>query len=291
MLEIVDTHVHLFDLTHKELTWSWLQPNSAEGRLGNIDGIKSLRYEAENLKAESRFAGVSKFVHVQAAIGSTDPVKETEWLAEMSHRTGLPSAMVGHVDLASAGAIGTIDRHLNYKEFKGVRDFAVEKMAVNQDLNSDFENALNYLAKYVLVLDLDCSWQNMKHAARMAKRHPELKIVIEHIGIPSSTAEGYFSNWKQGMRELASLPNFYCKISGVGMMDPIFTEDSVRAWVDYCIEIFGPERCMLGSNWPLDRLFSSYDAVMNIYRSILAKYSESEQKSIFSETATFVYQL
>jgi len=291
MQEIVDTHVHLFDLTHKELIWSWLQPNSEEGRLGNIDGIKSLRYEAENLKAESRFAGVSKFVHVQAAIGSKDPVRETGWLAEMSRRTGIPSAMVGHVDLASMDAIPTINRHLDYKEFRGVRDFAVEKIASEPGLNSDFENALNHLAKNALVLDLDCSWQNMKHTARMAKRHPELKIVIEHIGIPSSTSEDYFMNWKQGMKELAALPNFYCKISGVGMMDPTFTQDSVSAWVDYCIEVFGAERCMLGSNWPLDRLFSSYDAVMNIYRTILAKYSTSEQKAIFSGTANSFYRL
>ena len=75
------------------------------------------------------------------------------------------------------------------------------------------------------------------------------------------------------------------------MMDPTFTQDSVSAWVDYCIEVFGAERCMLGSNWPLDRLFSSYDAVMNIYRTILAKYSTSEQKAIFSGTANSFYRL
>ena len=291
MLKIVDTHVHLFDLTHKDLLWSWLAPGAEEGRLGNIDGIKSLRYEAENLIAESRFAAVDKFVHIQAAIGSKDPVIETKWLSQMFARTGLPAAIVGHVDLTLESAQKVIDQHLQFANFRGVRDFAVEGALSSGDINKELDLALSYLAENDLVLDLDCQWPNMTLAAAMARKHPQLKIVIEHIGIPTSTTDGYFANWKIGMQALANEPNIFCKISGVGMMDPKFTLSSIRPWIEHCVSIFGPERCMIGSNWPLDRLFSSYDAVFNIYREIISQYSVEEQIAISSATANRFYRI
>lgn len=291
MLKIVDTHVHLFDLTHKNLIWSWLAPGAEEGRLGNIDGIKSLRYEAENLIAESRFASVDKFVHIQAAIGSKDPVLETDWLSHMFYRSDLPSAIVGHVDLTLESAREVIDQHLQYANFRGVRDFAVEGALASGGINKELNSALNYLAENNLVLDLDCQWPNMNLAAGLARKHPSLKIVIEHIGIPISTSVDYFVNWKMGMQALANEPNIFCKISGVGMLDPKFTESSIRPWIEHCISIFGPERCMIGSNWPLDRLFSSYDTVFNIYREIIAQYSAEEQIAISSATANSFYRI
>lgn len=291
MLKIVDTHVHLFDLTHKNLIWSWLAPGAEEGRLGNIDGIKSLRYEAENLVAESRFACVDKFVHIQAAIGSKDPVLETDWLTHMFYRSHLPSAIVGHVDLTLESAREVIDQHLQYANFRGVRDFAVEGALASGGINKELNSALSYLAENNLVLDLDCQWSNMNLAAELARKHPLLKIVIEHIGIPISTSDDYFVNWKMGMQALANEPNIFCKISGVGMLDPKFTESSIRPWIEHCISIFGPERCMIGSNWPLDRLFSSYDTVFNIYREIIAQYSAEEQIAISSATANIFYRI
>jgi predicted TIM-barrel fold metal-dependent hydrolase len=291
MLTIVDTHVHLFDLTHKDLLWSWLAPGAEQGRLGNIDGIKSLRYEAENLIAESRFAAVDKFVHIQAAIGSKDPVLETKWLTQMFAQTSLPAAIVGHVDLTIESARKVIDQHLQYGNFRGVRDFAVEGALLSGGINKELNLALNYLVENNLVLDLDCQWPNMNLAAELARKHPSLKIVIEHIGLPISTADKYFANWKMGMQALANEPNIYCKISGVGMLDPKFTEVSIRPWIEYCVSIFGPDRCMIGSNWPLDRLFSSYDAVFNIYREIISQYSIKEQIAISSATANSFYRI
>ena len=291
MLTIVDTHVHLFDLTHKDLLWSWLAPGAEQGRLGNIDGIKSLRYEAENLIAESRFAAVDKFVHIQAAIGSKDPVLETKWLTQMFAQTGLPAAIVGHVDLTIESARKVIDQHLQYANFRGVRDFAVEGALLSGGINKELKLALNYLVENNLVLDLDCQWPNMNLAAELARKHPSLKIVIEHIGLPISIADKYFANWKMGMQALANEPNIYCKISGVGMLDPKFTEVSIRPWIEYCVSIFGPDRCMIGSNWPLDRLFSSYDAVFNIYREIISQYSIKEQIAITSATANSFYRI
>jgi hypothetical protein len=71
----------------------------------------------------------------------------------------------------------------------------------------------------------------------------------------------------------------HCKISGLGMTDPRFTRESLRRWVQTCVEVFGPDRCVLGSNWPVDRLFSSYDVIVDLYRDYLSDLGDEEQRS------------
>jgi predicted TIM-barrel fold metal-dependent hydrolase len=141
------------------------------------------------------------------------------------------------------------------------------------------------------MFDLDCEWQNMGEAIALANRHPELQVVLEHIGFPRSRDDEYFGNWQRSMRELASAGNVTCKISGLAMTDPNFTKDSLRRWVEGCVEAFGPDRCVLGSNWPVDRLYSSYDAIMDLYREYLGSLSESEQAKVLSENANRIYRV
>ena len=109
-LPLVDTHVHYWDLKDPTLRYDWLQPEWIHPILGNIDGLKVLRYGAEHYVAETRFQNVSKAVHVQAAIGIADPVEETKWLQAQADELGFPHAIVGHCDLAGDDAEETLER-------------------------------------------------------------------------------------------------------------------------------------------------------------------------------------
>lgn len=75
------------------------------------------------------------------------------------------------------------------------------------------------------------------------------------------------------------------------MTDPRFTPESLRRWVETCVEVFGPARCVLGSNWPVDRLYSSYDVIMDLYRGYIAGLGETEQVAILSGNARRLYRL
>jgi predicted TIM-barrel fold metal-dependent hydrolase len=155
-----------------------------------------------------------------------------------------------------------------------------------------FEASLDVLAERGLVFDLDCEWQNMAAARALAERHPDLQVVLEHIGFPRSRDDEYFSNWAAAMRLLAGAPNVTCKISGVGMTDPRFTAESLRRWIDTPLEAFGADRCVLGSNWPVDRLYSSYDVIMDIYRDrVSALFGEEDQRKVLSGNAARIYRL
>ncbi len=290
---IVDTHVHFWDMATPDLNlkWVWLEKDFLHPILGDIDAMKSVKYQIDSIYAESRFADVSGFVHVQAALGSEDPVEETRWLTRMRESAPAPFTIVAHADLGGDQALAQLDGHGESPYFVGVRDFAAEPMLASGEINPAYEASLAELSRRGLVFDLDCEWMNMGAALELAQRHPELQIVLEHIGFPRERDDEYFGSWRAAISALAGAENVTCKISGVGMTDPNFTPESLRRWVDSCVEAFGPDRCVLGSNWPVDRLYSSYDVIMNLYRDYISGLSESEQGKILNGNAARIFRV
>ena len=290
---IIDTHVHFWNMATPDegMKWVWLEKEFVHPILGDIDGMKSVKYDIDHVFAESRFADVSGFVHVQAALGSDDPVAETRWLTRMRETAPVPFTIVAHADLGSADALRQLDGHAESPYFVGVRDFASEPMLASGEINPVYEASLKVLAERSIAFDLDCEWFNMAAALELARRHTDQQIVQEHNGFPRSRDHAYFDSWSAAIRGLAEAENVTCKISGLGMTDPQFTKESLRRWVDGCVEAFGPDRCVLGSNWPVDRLYSSYDVIMDLYREYISALSDSEQAKILSENAARIFKL
>lgn len=290
-VDLIDTHVHLWNLAHPTLRWSWLDTPDPHPVLGEIDAIKMRAFEMSHLEAESRFAGVSGFVHVQAAIGSEDPVEETRWLSAMAGANPRLKAIVAHADLASPTAQRVLDEHGRSALLRGIRDFAVEPYLAAGTVDATMEVSLASLAARGLVLDADCEHPNMAALGSLAERHPDLTVVLEHIGFPRRRDAEYAAAWRSAITALAAAPNVICKISGVAMTDPRFSPQSLRPWVMHCLESFGPQRCMLGSNWPLDRACSSYDVIMGLYRDCLRDLTDAERRDVLSATASRVYRI
>src|ERR1700746_1698569 len=94
-LPFIDTHVHFWDLKHPTLRWVWLEPDFVHPLMGDIDGLKRLRFAGADFLAQTRYTEVAKVIHVQAALGSPDPVDETVWLAGAGASTGGPAGHVG----------------------------------------------------------------------------------------------------------------------------------------------------------------------------------------------------
>ncbi len=292
-IPIIDTHVHFWNMRDPDpgMAWVWLDRDADHPILGNIDPIKMVAFDIDAIWAEARFADVSGFVHVQAAIGSADPVLETRWLTRMREQSEVPFTIVAHADLGDADVHRQLDGHSESPYFVGVRDFAAEGLLASGEMTATYERSLTELDRRGLMFDLDCEWTNMQAAAELAGRHPNLTVVLEHIGFPRNRDEDYFQSWRQGLQTLAGADNVTCKISGVAMTDPRFTRESLRPWVDECLEAFGTDRCVLGSNWPVDRLFSSYDVIMDLYRDYLSGFGPAEQTAVLSGNAARIYRV
>lgn len=287
-LEFTDTHVHFYDLRDTRLHYSWLLPDAEEhSDVGSLEAIKSVRYWADDFIAESRLAGTTKAVHVQAALGIEDPVEETRFVQGFADRLGFPLTIVPYCDLASEDAARVIERHLEYAGVCGIRDLRYDDYLTDPH----WERGYALLERHGLVCCDDPLVSVMGEATELVKRYPGITYCIDHSGYPRRRDSEYFEEWKRGMRSLAALDNTVVKISGLGMCDHRWTVDSIRPWVLECIEAWGVERSFFGTNWPVDRLFSSYTDVVQAYREIIADFSRDEQIALFSGNADRIFRL
>lgn len=291
-VSFVDTHVHFWERPHPTLTWVWLEDDFIHPQLGDTVLLKSMKqYAIDEFLAEVEGSGVSKAVHVQAAIGSEDPVEETKWLQAMIDRTGYPLAIVGDARMQSPDVEGTIERHVEHANFRGMRDFAQGDYLVDPD----FHRGYALLEKYNLVYDLDVFWESMHKAAAMAAKFPNIILVVDHAGFPQERTAEYFYNWQKGIAEFRGMDNVYMKISGLGMGDHMagrkWTLDTIKPWVECCLEVFGVEQSFFGTNWPVDKDYSTYPVLLDAYRELISDYSESEQTALFSGNAEKVYRI
>ena len=138
-LDFVDTHVHFYDMQHPELFYAHWQPDVDHPTLGaQTRKLGERNFVAEDFISLTRNAGVTKAVHVQAAIGSPDPVTETEWLQEAADRTGFPHAIVAYADLRDPAVEGTLERHGASPNMRGIRDFSYGDYLVEPDFHRGF---------------------------------------------------------------------------------------------------------------------------------------------------------
>lgn len=284
--EFVDAHVHFYDMQHPELHYAHWQPDVIHPSLGTLPRKLAARnWLAEDFIELARESNVTKAVHVQAAIGSADPVKETEWLQEAADRTGFPHAIVAYADLRDPEVERTLERHCEFRNMRGIRDFSYGDYLVSPE----FHRGYGLLERYGLIASIAAEWQDMEKLVDLADRFPNIPIVLDHTGLPMKRTAEYFEDWKYGMRTAADAENVICKISGLGMGDNDWTVESIRPYVLHCIEAFGVERSLFATNWPVDSLFSDYDTIVRAYDEITAGFSEGERRALFSGNAEGIY--
>ena len=286
-IPFVDTHVHFSDLQDPNLYYAWLQPGWKHPILGDIEGIQAQRYWADEFVAETRFSNVKKSIHVQAALGIKDPVEETKWLQAFADRLGHPHGIVAEVHLQQDDAQSVIEGHMAYANVRGVRDFGPGDYLVDDQWRRGYA----HLRDHDLVACLDSSPETYAKMRSLAEAFPDNVISLDHAGFPRKRDPEYFAMWKRELENLAGASNVVVKISGLGMCDNAWTVESIRPWVLTCIETFGIERSFFGSNWPVDRLYSSYPDVLDAYAEIIKGFSLGEQEALFFANAERIFRI
>ena len=148
------------------------------------------------------------------------------------------------------------------------------------------------LRRVDLSFDLQAPPSMMSAAARLAKDFPGTQIALTHLGLPLDRSVAGLRAWDRGMEQLAECANVSVKISGLPMCDWNWTPASLRPLVRRTLQLFGAERCMIGSNFPVDSLHaSSYAALIAAYRGCLSDLSEREVHSVMHGTAERVYRI
>jgi Predicted metal-dependent hydrolase of the TIM-barrel fold len=288
--QIVDTHVHFFDLSEPQLRYEWLNPENRHPVLSpdEIATIATSDYRLANFIAEAGPHGAHKAVHVQAAVGIADQVEETKWLQAAAEAADFPLAIVGSADLRSETLPELLDRHeVASPLFRGIRDFGDGTEYLD---DPRWEEGLRELGRRNLVLSLDCTWERMPLARDVAARADETVIVLDHMGFPQSRSADYFDSWHRHLAMLATAENVVCKISEFTMIDHGWDADVVTPWIDACLETFGPDRCVFGTNWPVDKLYASYGDIVAAFETAMQQLSDAERDAVMSGNAERIYR-
>ena len=226
-LAFVDTHFHLHDMKHPTLRYGWLEPDAVHGFLPDTDPLKSQHYLIKDYLAEIRFANVPKAIHVQAAVNTPDPVDETAWLQAFADETGYPQGIVAECHLARPDAAEVLDRHLQFPNVRGIRNFGEGRYLVDPAWRRGFA-------------ELGAAQPGLlpRHADRTCGRHTRPRasfsrdeLCIDHCAIPMARDAAYFRRWQAAIDVMAKSPERIMKVSGLGMGDPLWTVDTIRPYV------------------------------------------------------------
>jgi predicted TIM-barrel fold metal-dependent hydrolase len=292
---IIDAHHHLWDL--EACQYPWLMERGVTRFFGNPEPIQR-NYLAAELCEDASAYELAGSVHIQVGVAPGDEVQETAWLSEAAARDGLPSALVGFCDLAATDAQDVLDQQSEFRLVRGVRHIvgrsADEDAATGSDAlldNPVWLRNLKSLRDRDLSFDLQLIPQQVGRMVDVLQDMPGLRIALCHCGSPWDQSKKGLERWREGLVKLAALPDVYCKISGLSMFDHNWKIDDIRSIVASCIQIFGPERCMFGSNFPVDKLHKSYDDIWRAYEEISGQYSKDEQALLFAGTAESFYRL
>ncbi|MDG2184051.1 MAG: amidohydrolase family protein [Mariniblastus sp.] len=277
---IIDSHHHLWDRSRTEFDYSWQES----------DQLKKIckSFLPVDLEPLLESAGVSGTVMVQ----TQHNLEENRWALQLAENNRWILGVVGWVDLASQQCEEQLLEFKEHPKFVGVRHVTQDEPDPDFIIREDISRGLEVLEKHGVPFDLLFYLPHLKHAETVARRFPNLRLVIDHLGKPDIKS-GQIDRWKSDLSRAARHENVYCKLSGM------ITEADWESWtavdlqpfVNTAIELFGPHRCMFGSDWPVCELAGSYQQVLGTLQQCVKGLDPQDQLQIMGKTAIDFYRL
>ena len=294
---IVDAHHHLWNL-HK-IHYPWLMERGVVRFFGDPAPIQH-DYLVGDFLDDIGDLPVTSSVHIQVGADTSDSIAETRWLQSEAQRTplGMPSAIVAFCDLADKDADKILDAQAESGNLRGIRQ--IVGRSPDEDAKSGTDALLDdpiwienlaRLPSRQLSFDLQLTPVQLPAVSEVLARIPDLRVALCHCGSPHDQSEAGLAFWRKGLARLAELPNVYCKLSGFCMFEQNWDAERVRKTALTAIDIFGVDRCMFGSNFPVEKLYVSYNNLYSSYLDIAAEFSESEQQNLLADTARRFYRM
>jgi predicted TIM-barrel fold metal-dependent hydrolase len=310
---IVDPHHHLWDRRGSTyLSEQLLIDTRSTHNVTHTVFVECLSEYDDNVPAHLRPVGETRFVAAEAAKLRTTGRTEIAGIvgfADMTLGAAVEEVLAAH-DTAGTGLFRGVRHATAWSDDPEIR---VGHTNPPERLMEDnkFREGIATLGAKGYSFDAWLYFDQLHELTALARRLPDVSIVLNHLGAPLGIGRyrdrhtEVTALWKAAMIGVASCPNVSLKIGGIGMddlfvtgwgaIDPPADSDLVVArWdnqVRWCIDTFGPSRCMFESNFPVDRQALSYSVIWNAFQKIAAVYDDAEQDEMFAGTATKVYRL
>jgi predicted TIM-barrel fold metal-dependent hydrolase len=284
-MEIVDAHHHFWNPARNYHPWLRDEP-PIPFRYGDYNAIRR-RYLHEQYLADAHSYNVAGSVYVETEWDPRDPIGEMTYVAELRQK-GLPSVAVGQAWLDRADAGKVLERMTGFDFVRSVRH---KPRPGDMQTATRWRKGFALLARRLGRFDLQTPWADLGDAARLARDFPSIMIFLNHAGLPADRSPEGIADWRKAMAQLAAEPNVVVKISGLGIPGVGWTAEGNRQIVLTAIELFGVERCMFASNFPVDSLCASFDEIYRGFEAIVHDFAAEERHALFAANARRLYAI
>lgn len=294
MTDIIDAHHHIW--RRRDLPWldGPMQPRI----FGPYEAIRR-DYLIDEYLADLAGTGVTKSVYVQCNWPKDRFEDEVAYVQQAAHETGFPQAIVGYADFLASDVRPQLDQLTKYPGMRGLRmqlqwhKNPQYQFAPGPDLARDptLQKNVAHLADYGWSFDLQVFAGQMQGAAELADSAPKVTFILQHAGMIEDLSPEGWEQWRKSMRLLASRPNVVSKLSALGTFIHKNDPAHIAAVVHETIDIFGPQRYLFGSNFPVEKLWTEYADLITAYSKAIEPLGEAVARAAFHDTAARVYRL
>jgi L-fuconolactonase len=274
---IIDSHQHFWKYNNKDYDW-----------MGDDMEILKNDFLPNNLQPILQSTGIKGTIAVQAR----QSLEETRWLLALAEENDFITGVVGWVDLCSDAVEVQLQEFSSAKKFCGVRHVLHDEPDDNYMLRDEFTNGIEKLREFNLTYDLLLFTQHLPIACDLVAKFPNQRFVLDHLAKPS-IKDGEIDDWALGLKQLADYPNIYCKVSGMVTENhwESWQESDFTPYLNIVFSMFGWERVMFGSDWPVCTVAAEYAEVFGIIQNYLRNNDFSEQaiKAVLGGNAQHFY--
>jgi len=294
---MIDAHQHFWDLAGGDYPWlAGTEP--IPFRYGRADAIRRT-YLPADYRRDTAAHEVRATVHIEAQFDPARPVEETLWLESLAAREGLPTACVTQARLERPEVEEVLAQQAARPLVRGIRQKPAAAASADAARRGEpgsmddpvWRRGYALLEQHGLSFDLQTPWWHLDAAAALAGDFPGTQIIINHTGLPADRSAPALAAWRAALERVAVSPNVALKISGLGLPDGSWNAVSNRAVIRDAIAIFGWQRCLFASNYPVDSLVASFDAIAGQFLDAIADRPEGEQCALLHDNAVRLYRL
>jgi predicted TIM-barrel fold metal-dependent hydrolase len=294
MIDIIDAHHHIW--RRRDLPWldGPMQPRI----FGPYEAIRR-DYPISEFLSDIAGCGVTRSVYVQANWAKDRFEDEVAYVQQAADETGFPQGIVGYADFLADDMRPQLDRLTKYRGMRGLRmqlqwhENPQYRFAAGPDLARDpkLQQNVARLADYGWTFDLQVFTGQMAGAAELARSAPKVTFILQHAGMLEDLSADGWEKWRTGMRSLAACPNMMSKLSALGTFIHKNDPAHIAAIVRETIGIFGGNRCLFGSNFPVEKLWTGYSDLIAAFRSAVEPLGEATARAALHDTAARIYRL
>ncbi|MBY5983565.1 amidohydrolase family protein [Halomonas sp. DP5Y7-2] len=297
-LPIVDAHLHFWDPTQNYHPWLCDEP-LIPFRYGDYRAIRRpfLPQEYRRLAGVHRVLGC---VYMEAEWAPEQAVGEAAWIQRLHQATGWPNAMLAQAWLDRDDIEAQLAALSDYPLVKGVRhkptsmrrqDYRPGHGLAGSLECSRYQAGVAALARRGWIFELQVPWWHLGELVTLLERHPDMPVVINHAGVPGDRDPATLAGWRAAMHKVAVYPQVMLKLSGIGLADQPWRLADNRELLHTAIELFGPERCMFASNFPVDSLVVDLAELFDAFKAVSAGYTREQRLAMFCDNAVRCYGL